>query len=723
MQNINQNTIIMRKILSLFTAVLVALAVNAQTIAIDGSNADWADVPMLTEPGESPILKMVVPQAGLTLPDGGAYCLMVEGNHPQIVAGYPVIYTDADKNPATGAIPWFCSTMGYDYEMATWSAGSLYAANDPEAATIREMCIKSEAFSSLPFAGSFYGWLTFSWGELLIPFVVDANHENVQWSQNAYHALDVKPYAYSSISGTHQAIDAYSTHQVLAPGASFNMNVSGGAQDTLLWASWPVELTTPAVYEVVANLTSTNTASVDLDLVNPANNQIVASFRSKDIWAPNGNTKFGVFNLLNVPAGKYVLKFSNHVAWSEMVLSSITLTEADLTVAGSSEAVFGTAWDELNTDNDMVLNAGVYTFTKENVLLAAGTIELKVVVNHDWGVAFPASNYELSIPEGGNYNITVTYNPEGNVVAAVASLITPVVVLPTVSIAGRFNSWSPSANVLVESLDHLTCSGTISLTPGWYEFKVVSDGSWLSDGPGESEAGDLHQMSRRYYSKLGLTTGRKNLLLLADVAGNYEFVYTYATHDLVISVPDFVREAANTNYQSLCTPFDATIEGATAYEFAGVSASGVSINQVTNLIAGHSYIIKPTAVGDININYVADGDVTLNAVQPNGTGLYGHLGDPWTYDYEAQTTWRNNYVLLDDDKFHEIQGGTVTFNHTRAYLHVEGGEPAPALRIIETATNIENIEGNETAVKFIENGKLFIKKNGVVYDATGREVR
>lgn len=360
-------------------------------------------------------------------------------------------------------------------------------------------------------------------------------------------------------------------------------------------------------------------------------------------------------------------------------------TPADVyTVAGSSTAVFGTAWDKANTDNDMVLNAGVYTFTKENVLLAAGTIELKVVVNHSWDEAYPATNYQLSIPEGGNYNITVTYNPEGNVVAAVASLITPVVVLPTVSIAGGFNLWNTTANVLVESLDHLTCSGTISLTPGWYEFKVVSDGSWLSDGPAEGGEGDLYQMSRRYYSKLGLTTGRKNLLLLADVAGDYEFVYTYATHDLVISAPDFVREAANTNYQSLCTPFDATIEGATAYEFAGVSASGVSINQVTNLIAGHSYIIKPTAVGDININYVADGDVTLNAVQPNGTGLYGHLGDSWTYDYEAQTTWRNNYVLLDDDMFHEIQGGTVTFNHTRAYLHVESGEPAPALRIIET---------------------------------------
>ena len=413
----------MKKILSFFAAVLVTLAVNAQTIVIDGSNADWADVPMLTEPGESPVLKMIVPQTGATLPDGAAYCLMVEGNHPQIVAGYPVIYTDADKSTSTGTVPWFCPQMGYDYEMATWSDGSLFAENDPDAATIREMCIMQSAFTSIPFSGSFYGWLTFGWGALFIPSTPSDN--GWKWSEATYLPLNVAPYSYADINGTHQAAAVYSTHAALTPGASLNMKNSGSANDTLLWASWPVELTTPGVYSVSADVQSTNASSVDLCLVNSANNQVVASFRSAEIDAPSGNTVFGDFDLRNVPAGKYVMKFSNHVAWSEMVLSSITLTPKVFTVAGSNTAVFGTSWDVDNTDNDMVLNAGIYSLTKENVLLPAGTIKFKVVTNHSWdNTSYPENDYELSIPDAGTYDITISFDfSQGNEgVAVVAGL-------------------------------------------------------------------------------------------------------------------------------------------------------------------------------------------------------------------------------------------------------------------------------------------------------------
>ena len=404
------------------------------------------------------------------------------------------------------------------------------------------------------------------------------------------------------------------------------------------------------------------------------------------------------------------------------------------TVAGSSTAVFGTAWDTDNEANNMVLNAGVYTLTKEDVTLPVGKIEFKVVTNHSWdNTSYPANNYELNISEAGIYDIEISFDLSqgNNGVSAVATKVGEAVVIPTVSIAGEFNSWSTSANVLSDDgTNHLTCSGTISLTPGWYDFKVVRDGSWLSVGPGEYDEGDKHQMSRRYTTKEGLTTGRKNFLLLVDIAGDYEFVFTYATNDLVISVPNFVRAAANTNYQSLCTPFDATIDGATAYTVGAASESGVTLNPVVgNLEAGHSYIIKPAAVGTITVNFVAEGSITTTPVQPNGTGLRGQLVGNYTYVYNNEPTWKNIFVLLDDDMFHQVVAdGSVTITPTHAYLHIEGQEivpnpGAPGIRIIETATNIENIEGNETAVKFIENGKLFIKKNGVVYDAVGTIVK
>jgi hypothetical protein len=49
---------------------------------------------------------------------------------------------------------------------------------------------------------------------------------------------------------------------------------------------------------------------------------------------------------------------------------------------------------------------------------------------------------------------------------------------------------------------------------------------------------------------------------------------------------------------------------------------------------------------------------------------------------------------------------------------------APAILFNENnATNIENVEGQEKAVKFIQNGQIYIQKNGVVYDAMGRVIR
>lgn len=310
----------MKKFFFFAAAMMAAITINAQSISIDGANSDWADVPMLTEPGVSPVVKMIVPQEGATLPDGAAYCMMVAGEHEQILAGYPVIYTDADMSNATGTAPWICPSMGYDYEMATWSDGSLSAAS--ETGNIREMCIMQSAFSGNNWVGSFGAWLTFSWGALYIP--TDPSTEGYKWDEATYHPFFVKPYSFHNINGTLAAADTYATHQALAPGASLDMT-NGYANAVLLWASWAVELTQPAVYDVAASITSTNTASVDLALVSCATNEVVASFTSGDL-SEGAAVEVGTWDLSAVPAGKYVLKFSNHVEWSEMKLNSLTLT-------------------------------------------------------------------------------------------------------------------------------------------------------------------------------------------------------------------------------------------------------------------------------------------------------------------------------------------------------------------------------------------------------------
>ena len=347
----------MKKSIFFAVALMISAAINAQTIAIDGANADWADVPILTEPGAPILLKMIVPQDGVTLPDGAAYCLMIAGDHEQIKAGYPVIYTDADKDASTGSNPWFCvAAMGYEYEMATWSDGSSCAENDNK--DIREMAIMKKAFSSTAFSGSIYAWLTFDWGKLYVPNSPEPSGDNWKWDQTAYkRALNVAPYAYLPLNGTFTPANLYSGHPVLAPGDVMDMKVAGSANDTLVWGAWAVELTAPCKYAIKANIASTNTASVDLQLVSVATNAVVASFRSGDL-SEGAEVAVGEWDLTAVPAGKYMLKFSNHVAWSEMQLKSLTLTGDNIPAAVPSVITAGKSQKVIRNGQVLILRDG-----------------------------------------------------------------------------------------------------------------------------------------------------------------------------------------------------------------------------------------------------------------------------------------------------------------------------------------------------------------------------
>lgn len=95
-------------------------------------------------------------------------------------------------------------------------------------------------------------------------------------------------------------------------------------------------------------------------------------------------------------------------------------------IAGNSKDLFGKEWDQTNTATDMTKNDdGIYTWTKEDVTLPAGTIEYKVVEDHAWGISYGNGNGNenatLVIEGAGNYDVTITFNPEKKEVNGVAT--------------------------------------------------------------------------------------------------------------------------------------------------------------------------------------------------------------------------------------------------------------------------------------------------------------
>ncbi len=159
------------------------------------------------------------------------------------------------------------------------------------------------------------------------------------------------------------------------------------------------------------------------------------------------------------------------------------------TVAGNNITLFGTEWDAANADNDMTLTEGLYTFTKENVELTAGTIEFKVVQDHNWSIAYPSQNWIANIEENGNYNVKITFNEETKDITFEATIVEEVEDFYTVAGAPEslFGAeWNPAfaANNMTLADGIYTWTKKAELAAETFiEFKVVKNANWTTCWP------------------------------------------------------------------------------------------------------------------------------------------------------------------------------------------------------------------------------------------------
>ena len=127
----------------------------------------------------------------------------------------------------------------------------------------------------------------------------------------------------------------------------------------------------------------------------------------------------GSYESIALPEGTWTVtvdlvnnKFTVNGTWptDTVVPEPITV----YTVVGP-EYIFGSNWNEADENNDMTLVDGVYTWSKENVELTAGSFGFKVVGNHSWDNEWPMgydNNWIKYVDESGIYTINITYDPE-----------------------------------------------------------------------------------------------------------------------------------------------------------------------------------------------------------------------------------------------------------------------------------------------------------------------
>lgn len=419
----------------------------------------------------------------------------------------------------------------------------------------------------------------------------------------------------------------------------------------------------------------------------------------------------------------------------DITMNGLIPVKHTYTVAGSPVAVFGTEYDPKNAENDMFLYSGtIYAWEKSNLTLSAGKIEFKVCEDHAWTTAYPASNYVLNIPESGIYTIMIMFDAASGMVEAFAEKTGEAVVIPTIAIAGDMNGWNTSANTFTIAEDEKTASLALNLEAKDYGFKMIIAGSWTSDA---------QKITRENNVATYTGANADNGTLTADVAGEYIFTWTYETNTLVVTYPAKEEpqpvatwdEIVFTEVAAAGTLDGAVFASATnaAFTLTLVDGDGklvVDANEATygtaeeNATYTHRLKIggKTSAKRSMTLAIPADGKLRVAARSSSSSDetrtLVIKQGDVELY----------NQVVKDADKvdgrypyaYADVKKGTVTIelpvNALNFYAFGFQAVAGPTV-------GFENIEAAEKAVKFIENGQIFILRDGAVFNLMGARVK
>ena len=167
-------------------------------------------------------------------------------------------------------------------------------------------------------------------------------------------------------------------------------------------------------------------------------------------------------------------------------------------LAGTPASVFGAEWDPANTATDMQQGAdGLYSWKSVDKALGAGSeVKFKVVVDHSWGLAYPAQDYVVTIDEDANYDLTFTFNASTKEVNCIVEKKGSAVIEKTYVIAGSSETlfgtaWdgTAEANRLEKNANGIyeKTYADVTLTAGNIEWKVVQNGTtWIPDGEGNN---------------------------------------------------------------------------------------------------------------------------------------------------------------------------------------------------------------------------------------------
>lgn len=232
---------------------------------------------------------------------------------------------------------------------------------------------------------------------------------------------------------------------------------------------------------------------------------------------------------------------------------------------------------------------------------------------------------------------------------------------------------------------------------------------------------------------------------LVDYTATLEGLKDGSVIDITFTGRTFLR---NGDYNTICLPFDLSaaqladpenpLYNFSFYEITDMYKEGsflkFRVNQASSVVAGKPYIMKYNGE-EANLSNPTFKYVTVTASAGDETVVPGLVKMVGILKPTAIAENENTLFLLSGNRLAWANPGQNTMKGFRAYFEVlvtdhspyyipgyRSLKPSLVDETVETPTAIEVVENEETATKVIENGTIYIIKNGVKYNVQGQVI-
>jgi len=448
-------------------------------------------------------------------------------------------------------------------------------------------------------------------------------------------------------------------------------------------ASWDWQHSVPAS---ISSVTYQNTTGSVLSNVSGVSMFVDAS--SGKLYSRSGDAQFGAGTKLRIPvvSTNDIVEVTSYPGYHYYTVGGVAAS-ADVTEHTATPAEVVQGYVEIVATSESYLYKIVATL--------AYVPTTKTTIKWDWETGTPASITSIHI-EGTTGSVNSDTDGFSMDVDATNGKL-------------KGNSGNAQFNSGTKLQIHVTSiTDVVTYKPHSYDYAGVKIGN--DDYDNSSTATKIHKATAAEVAQgyVEITSKGGYILTITLEKGNYTpaaiGAYEWATFSDAHNALDFTNLAG-------------VVEAYTITDHEGATITKSDINAT---VPANTGLLLNAAEGTYAIPFASSSstDVSLNKLVP-GTGASVDAG-----------TGVSRFVLsVANGKavFKKIESTAATVGVGKAYLEFDGSAPAPSIiRIVDEengATNIDAIDATEEAVKFFQNGKLYILRAGVVYDALGRMVK